>query len=153
MLKLLLPVFRRQPLDNATQEIIFNLLAHPDSRQLLLENSAEKLKKIGCAHRGIGVDSQEYWEQGCKAFVSDDDINQGRGWIICYNCNSVVGESSYGSYYLHRCPSCKGESGRGGWVLEPHTLQLITYALGVGYTAVEQKLAAAIQRRNVILST
>lgn len=150
MLKLLPPLFRRQPLDNATQEVIFNLLACPDSRELLLENSAERLKEIGCAHRGVGVGSQEYYEQGCKVFTCEDGINDGRGWIICYKCNSVVGESSYGSHYLPSCHHCKGESKKGGWDLDPYTLQLITYALGVNYSTVERKLAAAINRRNLL---
>lgn len=152
MLKLLPPVFRRQPLDNATQEVIFNLLAHPDSRLLLLENSAEKLRVIGCAHRGVEVGAQEYLEQGCKAFAEDSGINEGPGWIICYGCNNVVGESNYGSYYLHRCHLCRGVVSKDGWPLEPYTLQLITYALGVEYSTVERKLAMAIQRRQAYVN-
>ena len=117
-----------KPVTGGTAQYLANLLLHPDSSRLLMENSAERLKVICGAFTGNHPDEAWYLSNSAHC-VTQFAFNNNEGGIFCYNCREQKGSSTYGNFLLPACNDCWAQR-RVGWsVADPYYLDNIARAM------------------------
>lgn len=132
-----------KPVTGGVAQYIANLLLHPDSARLLMENGAERLKVICGAFTGNHPDEVWYLSNSTQC-VTQFAFNNNEGGIFCYNCLSRKGSSTYGNFLLPACNDCWTQRMAGWPVAHPYYLENVARAMLIPPADVIDLLCAGI---------
>lgn len=132
-----------KPVTGGVAQYLANLLLHPDSAKMLMENGAERLKVICGALTGNHPDEVWYLSNNAHC-ITTFAFNNNKGGIFCYTCRTQKGSSTYGNFLLPVCNDCWAQR-RTGWpVVHPYFLDNIARAMLIYPAYVIDLLCAGI---------